>query len=124
MISAGTWTYDSTKSVGYRENTPDSISKGALDCDYFYLRALVKNFDRCGGPFYRKNLARQARRAMGIAFVDSPPEHYARIRSLAWPHLSAFYRFAYTLGELYPSLIRVLMKAKRRIVMGPQSIQS
>src|SRR6266480_6877338 len=36
MVVDHTWTYDTVKSVGYRENTPGSISKAELECDYFY----------------------------------------------------------------------------------------
>ena len=92
MIADQTWTYDTVKSAGYRENTPGSLSKAEMECDYFYLRALVKNLDRVRSPAYRRHLAREARRAMGIAFVDGSSEHYARIRDLAWVHLSAKYR--------------------------------
>ena len=30
---------DTVKSAGYRENTPDCLSKVEMECDYFYLRA-------------------------------------------------------------------------------------
>ena len=50
MIADQTWTYDTVKSVGYRENTPGSVSKAEAECDYFYLRALVKNLDRVHSP--------------------------------------------------------------------------
>jgi glycosyltransferase involved in cell wall biosynthesis len=113
MIADQTWTYDTLKSVAYRENTPGSLSKA--ECDYFYLRALVKNIDRVRSLSYRKHLARQARRAMGIAFVDGPGEHYTLIRELAWPHLSAKYRYLYRCASIWPGIARRLMRAKRRI---------
>src|SRR5438093_11430156 len=77
VIADRTWTYDTVKSVGYREATPESISKDEIECDYYYLRALVKNLDRINNPRHRKHLARQARRAMGIAFVAGPADDYA-----------------------------------------------
>ena len=97
MIAERTWTYDTVKSVGYRENTPGSLSKDEAECDYFYLRALVKNLGRAQDDAYCAHLARQARRAMGIAFVDGPAEHYAAIRELAWPHLAPKYRLLLSL---------------------------
>jgi glycosyltransferase involved in cell wall biosynthesis/LmbE family N-acetylglucosaminyl deacetylase len=118
MIADQTWTYDTVKSVGYRENTPGSLSKAEADCDYFYLRSLVKNCDRVRSPHYRKHLAREARRTMGIAFVDGPREHYTRIRDLSWPHLPPMYKFFYGCATMWPSPMRGLIKAKRRIVMG------
>jgi hypothetical protein len=122
MIADHTWTYDTVKSVGYRENTPGSLSKADTECDYFYLRALVKNRDRVRTPHYQKHLTRQARRAMGIAFTDGPSEHYARIREMSWPHLPSMYKFFYGCATMLPGPIRGLIKAKRRIVMGASNV--
>lgn len=117
MIADRTWTYDTVKSVGYRENTPGSISKDEIECDYYYLRALVKNLDKVTSPLHKEYLAGQARRAMGIAFVEAElnPEHYASIRELAWPHLSPAYRGFYTAAGIFPALARKAMKVKRRM---------
>jgi len=117
MIADRTWTYDTVKSVGYRENTPCSLSKAEAECDYFYLRALVKNLDRVRCQIYRKHLAREARRAMGIAFVHDPVEQYPLIRELAWVHLSPKYRCFYRCASAWPSLARGLIRAKRWIMM-------
>src|SRR5262249_336142 len=118
MIADQTWTYDTVKSVGYRENTPGSLSKVDTECDYFYLRALVKNCDRVPSPLYQKHLTRQARRAMGIAFIDGPSEHYARIREMSWPYLPPMYKFFYGCAKVWPCPIRGLIKVKRRIMTG------
>jgi glycosyltransferase involved in cell wall biosynthesis len=117
MIEDQPWTYDTVHSVGYRENVPNSLSKAEMECDYFYLRALVKNRDRVASPSFGEHLERQARRAMGIAFVGGSGDHYARIRELAWRHLPAGYRFAYLCASAWPSLGRALIKAKRRVTM-------
>jgi glycosyltransferase involved in cell wall biosynthesis/LmbE family N-acetylglucosaminyl deacetylase len=117
VIANRSWTYDTVKAVGYRETTPGSLSKDDTECDYFYLRALVKNLHCADGSFYREHLARQARRAMGIALVDGPTEHYARIRELSLPHLPPLYKFFYSCVALWPGTIRRLVKAKRRIMM-------
>jgi glycosyltransferase involved in cell wall biosynthesis len=115
MIAGQTFAYDTVKSVKYRETTPDSISKNELECDYYYLKALIKNLDLIKTPLHREHLARQARRAMGIAFADASAEHYARIRRLAWPHLPLFYKFFYAVGAACPWALRGAMKAKRRL---------
>src|SRR5262245_50054747 len=124
MIADQSWTYDTVKSVGYRENTPGSISKAEAECDYFYLRALVKNHDRVRSSVYRRHLTREARRAMGIAFVDGSSEHYALIHDLAWWHLSAKYRCFYRCASAWPSLARGLIRTKRwimtRVHVGPK----
>jgi glycosyltransferase involved in cell wall biosynthesis len=115
MIADRTWSYDTVKSVGYRENTPGSISKAELECDYFYLRALVKNIDRVRGDAYRRHLARESRRAMGRAFVDAPEAHYARVRELAWQHLPPAYRLFYGCANAWPGLARRAISVKRRM---------
>jgi glycosyltransferase involved in cell wall biosynthesis len=117
VIEGRTWTYDTVKGAGYRDAVPGSLSRDELECDYYYLRALAKNAARIGTPLFCKYLARQARRAMGIAFVDGSKEQYARIRALAWPHLSTAYRFFYAWAEVTPGLARAMMKTKRRMVM-------
>jgi glycosyltransferase involved in cell wall biosynthesis len=121
MIAGRTWTYDTVKSVGYRENTPGSISKAELECDYFYLRALVRNIDRVRCDTFRRHLARESRRAMGRAFVDAPAAHYARVRELAWRHLPVAYRLFYGCAGAWPGLARGAMKAKRRMMGMPPS---
>src|SRR5262249_32292780 len=55
---------------------------------------------------------------MGIAFIDGPSEHYARIRKMSWPHLPPMYKFFYGCAKVWPGPIRGLIKAKRRIVTG------
>ncbi len=122
VIASRTWTYDTVKSVGYRAGTPGSISKEEMECDYYYLRALVKNLYHIDCIPARYHLARQARRAMGIAFVDGTPEHYARIREIAWPHLPHLLKLFYNIGSLYPLLLRTVMRARRRIVMTPSLV--
>jgi len=117
-IAGRTWTYDTIKGAGYREAVPGSLSRDELECDYYYLRALERNAARISSPLFAEYLARQARRAMGIAFVDGSKDHYARIRELAWPHLPPFYRFFYSLASVSPGLARAVIKAKRQMVMS------
>jgi glycosyltransferase involved in cell wall biosynthesis/LmbE family N-acetylglucosaminyl deacetylase len=117
MIAGRTWTYDTTTQVGYRENTPGSLSKDVLECDYYYLRALVKNLPP-DARLYRKHLRRSARAAMGIAFTHGSTEQYDRIRRLASSHLSPIYKFAYVCASVWPGLIRQLINSKRRLLMS------
>jgi glycosyltransferase involved in cell wall biosynthesis len=118
VVAGRTWTYDVVKGAGYRRTVPGSISRQEQECDYYYLRALDKNAAQIRSPLFRSHFARQARRAMGIAFVDGPAEHYEQIRLLAWPRLPWMYRLLYSAARLSPGLVRELMRAKRRIVMG------
>jgi glycosyltransferase involved in cell wall biosynthesis/LmbE family N-acetylglucosaminyl deacetylase len=121
MILSGTWTYDTVKQAGYREGTPDALSRDEAECDLFYLRALVRNLPP-HSPRYRQHLARQARRAMGRAFVDGSPEHFAQIKKLSWPHLPILYRSFYKLSAWQPRLARNLVKAKRRRLMNGRAV--
>jgi teichuronic acid biosynthesis glycosyltransferase TuaG len=118
VVAGRTWTYDVVKGAGYRRTVPGSISRQEQECDYYYLRALDKNAAQIRSPLFRSHFARQARRAMGIAFVDGPPEHYEAIRVLAWPRLPRMYRLLYSAARIWPGLVRELMRARRRIVMG------
>jgi hypothetical protein len=68
-------------------------------------------------------LAREARRAMGRAFVDGGAEHFAAIRDLAWVHLPLNYRVLYRGALLWPGLARSLIRARRRLVI-PQASAS
>ncbi len=113
MIATGTWTYDTEKGAGYREATPGSISKNELECDYYDIRALVKNLELTRSSLQRDYLCRQSRRAMGIAFMEGDGAHYARIKSLAWDYLSENLRRFYTFAGYAPRLGRNLITVKR-----------
>jgi glycosyltransferase involved in cell wall biosynthesis len=115
VIAGRTWSYDTVKGAGYREAVPGSLSKDEAECDYYYLRALSKNAAHVGGLLFHSHLGRHSRRAMGRAFVDGSPEQYARVRALAWPHLSPFFRGLYSIASVCPDLARKLMRARRRL---------
>lgn len=118
MIHGHTWTYDSERTVGYRENTPGSISKALVNCELFHLRALLKNSDRYrGDPHLAAEIAEAARRAMGLAFVDGAPGEFAAVRALAWPYLSPGFQRWYRWAPLAGPLTRAAMRVRRRIVM-------
>lgn len=113
MISGGGWTYDTAFTAGYRENTPNSISRAELECDYFYLRTLTRNLGATPGPAQLRYLARQCRRALGISMTCGDAEHYSRVRDLAMPHLSWKLRVSYGIAERAPHLAASMLKAKR-----------
>jgi glycosyltransferase involved in cell wall biosynthesis len=121
VIAGGTWIYDSVKSAAYRHGTPGGISENLRECEYYYLRALSKNLERVDSQLLRHSLSERARRAMGVACADGPPEHYARIRDVAWPHLSPLVRMFYRCGSVSPGLLRWLIKTKRHIAQSRYS---
>jgi glycosyltransferase involved in cell wall biosynthesis len=118
VIHGHTWTYDSERTVGYREGTPGSISKALVDCEYFHLRALLKNSDLYrDDPNLAAEIAEAARRLMGLAFVDGTSEEFESARALAWPHLSRNFQLWYRWAPLAGPLARAAMRARRRVVM-------
>jgi hypothetical protein len=117
VIADRTWVYDTSKGYAYRVDTPGSISRNEAECDYYYLRALDKNLAGHHSMLLQHYLSRQARRAMGIAFVTGPKEHYRNIRAIAWPHLPWPFKIFYACGTLDPGLLRWAMKLRRRFVL-------
>lgn len=118
MIHGKTWTYDSERTVGYREGTPGSISKALVDCEHFHLRALLKNSDRYrGDPNLAAEIAEAARRLMGLAFVDGTPREFESARALAWPYLSRNFQRWYRWAPFAGPVARAAMRARRRVVM-------
>lgn len=118
MIHGQTWTYDSERTVGYREDTPGSISKALVSCDYFHLRALLKNSGLYrDDPHLAGEIAEAARRLMGMAFVDGGPGEFEQARQLAWPYLSRGFQQWYRWSPVIGPLARTAMRLRRRIVM-------
>ncbi|HEX8295730.1 MAG TPA: glycosyltransferase family A protein [Chthoniobacteraceae bacterium] len=121
MIHGHTWTYDSVRTVGYREGTPGSISKAVVSCEYFNLRALLKSRDRfAGNPHFAEEIAGSARRLMGLAFVDGASGEFASARKLAWPYLDPRLRAWYRGASLIAPLARLAMRLRRRVIMRPE----
>lgn len=117
VIRDRTWTYDTVKGMGYREQTPQSISRNELECDYFYLKALTRNLGELISIEEHRYLRLQSRRAMGIAFTSDRPDHYRRIRELAWPYLSWKHRLFYSVAQLVPRLSIGLLSLKRKLAL-------
>jgi glycosyltransferase involved in cell wall biosynthesis len=118
MIHGHTWTYDTERSAGYRVTTPGSISKAVVDCEYFHLRALLKNSDRYRTAAMRKLIATSARRLMGLAFVDGAPGEFAKARTLAWPYLTPQFQAYYRWGPRVAGPLRWGMRVRRRLMWG------
>lgn len=115
VLRGHTWTCDSVKSAGYRLDTPGSISKNLADCEYYYLRALLKNEPGYDGPAMRQLIATSARRAMSLSFVDGSPDLYQKTRELAWPRIKPSFRFCYRCADACPAALRYGVRMKRWI---------
>ncbi len=121
VVHGRTWSYDTIKSAGYREDTPGSISKNLIDCEYYYLRALLKNSVRYPTPEMQQLIHTSARRGMGLAFVDGSSRQYQQQIELAWPYLDPMFQAFYRLAWIYPPAFRRLLRIRRRIVWGKHS---
>jgi glycosyltransferase involved in cell wall biosynthesis len=115
MIHNQTWTWDALPTVAYRLDTPGSICRNYAECEYYALRALVRNKDAYRGPAMDELLAKTARKVMTLGFADGTPEQYRRYRELAWPYLPARLRAVYRVAGLLPPVSRGLIRAKRAL---------
>lgn len=113
LIHDHTWAWDATPTVAYRVDTPGSICRSYAECEYYYLRALLRNRDAYAGAAVDALVAKIARKVMTLGFADGTPEQYRRYRELAWPHLPPKVRAAYRMAGLVPPLARGLIRAKR-----------
>jgi glycosyltransferase involved in cell wall biosynthesis len=115
MIHNRTWTWDAVPTVAYRLDTPGSICRNYAECEYYALKALVRNGDAYSGPVMDELLTKTARKVMTLGFTNGTPEQYRRYRELAWPYLPARVRAVYRAAGLVPPLARGLIRAKRAL---------
>jgi glycosyltransferase involved in cell wall biosynthesis/LmbE family N-acetylglucosaminyl deacetylase len=115
VISNGDWAYDSRKSAGYRVDTPGSISKNELECDYFELLALQKFRKKYDSKAFKTFYQSTARRALGIAIASENPHHYHTIYALAKKELGFFKRLFYFLAGKFYSAFAFAYKLKNNI---------
>jgi glycosyltransferase involved in cell wall biosynthesis len=115
MIHNRTWAWDAVPTVAYRRDTPGSICRNYAECEYYALRALVRNRAAYSGPAMDELLTKTARRVMTLGFTDGTPEQYRRYRELAWPYLPGRVRAVYRAAGLVPPLARGLIRAKRAL---------
>jgi glycosyltransferase involved in cell wall biosynthesis len=115
VIRDRTWTYDTVKSMGYREATPGSISKSLVSCEYYAMRALVKNREGLEGPEFDRLAESTARRTMSVVFNDGDPSDFNRAWEISRPHLPRGYQLFYDAAAKFPRLFRLAVQVKRRL---------
>ena len=114
-MSAGrTWAYDTQLHATYRADTPGSISRNEPECEYYFLKALLRHRAAFAGPAMDALIAQSARRAMSLNFVDATWAEYQRARDLAIAHVPAKFAWGYRLGALCPPVMRAMIRRKRR----------
>jgi glycosyltransferase involved in cell wall biosynthesis/LmbE family N-acetylglucosaminyl deacetylase len=115
VISNGNWAYDSRRSAGYREETPGSISRNELECDYFELLALRKFANRYNSKLFKAYFRRTARRALGIAITADDSQHFEAVYSLAAQDSGIFQWLFYSFAKPQIKLVSGIFKLKRKI---------
>ncbi|HEX9998186.1 MAG TPA: glycosyltransferase [Abditibacterium sp.] len=108
-----TWAYHPIPAAQYRVDTPGSISKSMISCEYFYLRALLKN--RAGYPHQAMEelLSDSARKLMSLSFVDGQNDDFKRACGIARPLLPVFYRLFYVGAALCRPAFQSAIRLKR-----------
>ena len=114
VVADHTWAWGAEPAARYRVDTPGSISKAVVEAEYFQLRALLRNREPFDGPATDALLAATARKAMSLALADGTAGDLARVRPLAWPHLSGSFRLAYRAADLCGPAVRAAVRLKRR----------
>ena len=119
-ISRGTWAYGAQSAMAYRVDSAGSLSKAVIKSAIFYLRALLKNREYCVGAAMRMLIARNARHALSLAFVDGTRADFSAAWSLARPHISPRLRLFYRVARPLRPLARGAIRLKRRWVWRGQ----
>lgn len=116
MLAGRTWAYDTRSHAIYRHRTPGGISTAVVECEYFFLRALLKNAENYRNQGMHTLVGTAARRSVSLAFVDGTDKEFELARGQAWPHLTPGFRVMYRLAGLFPGLFKAVIRAKRRVV--------
>jgi glycosyltransferase involved in cell wall biosynthesis len=115
VLQDRTWAYQSRPAAIYRTETPGSISRHLSECEFFFLRALLRFEPGYRGQEWDQLIATSARRGMSLSFVDGEPTLYKMVRTQSWPYLSGRLRFAYQAAGIAPIVLRSAIQLKRAI---------
>ncbi len=119
-LSGGTWAYGAQGAMAYRTDTAGSLSKAVIKSAYFYVVALLKNREGLESEALRVLIARNARHALSLAFVDGSRTDFEAAWRLARPHLSPRLRAFYALARPVRFAARGAIRLKRRWVWRGQ----
>lgn len=115
-ISHGAWAYGARSAAAYRVDTAGSLSKAVIKSAYFYMPALLNNRAPLESEALRTLIARNARHALSLAFVDGSRDDFNAAWRMARPHISPRLRAFYALARLIRPLARGAIRLKRRWV--------
>jgi glycosyltransferase involved in cell wall biosynthesis len=112
MICHGTWTFDPTPAAIVQRNTPGSISRALVECSYFFLLGLQKNYAAYQSPEMDYFLRQKARGALRDALTFGTTKEIIKMWEISRPVLSPSERMVYSLLMLIPNMSRYLYKFK------------
>jgi glycosyltransferase involved in cell wall biosynthesis len=115
LIYNQTWSWDVVPTVAYRVDTPGSICRNYSECEYYYLKALIRNEHAYPGAAMDALLTKSARKVMTLGFVDVATNSSQSYRELARPYLPPHVRMAYSCAGLAPQFARWLIRLKRAL---------
>lgn len=115
LVHGKTWAWDAVPTVAYRVDTPGSICSNYAECEYYYLKAMIRNKDLYPCPAMSSRLTMIARKVMTLGFTDGSPQDYVQARQLAWPYLPPRIRLAYRIAGLVPGVARAAVRLKRAL---------
>ena len=119
-INCGTWGYGARSAMAYRVDTPGSQTKSVIKSAYFNVRALLKNRAYFPVEAMQSLIARNARHALSLAFVDGTRADFGAAWRLTRSHISPRLRAFYRLVRPFRFLARGAIRLKRRWVWRHQ----
>ncbi len=115
-IAGKTWAWDTRIHAAYRVDTPGSISKSVVECENYYLRALLRHKATFVCPAMAHLLRTHARRAMSLSFVDGNPALFREARTLGARFVPWYFRLVYGAASVCPGVLRAAIRLKRKWV--------
>ncbi|MCW8131531.1 MAG: glycosyltransferase family 2 protein [Planctomycetota bacterium] len=118
VLKGRTWSYDPRTSSAIRTGRPGRISAATAECEYFLLRALLRNREAYSGATMDRYLAYAAWTSVRESALHGSSADRAKARAQAWPWLGAKDRLRCAGFELCPPLFRWLIKRRDRAQEG------
>jgi hypothetical protein len=122
VIHDRTWAFSTVPSSAYQQDTPGSISRVPASCEFYLLRAYLKNRDKYPMSEMDELIRLQARRVLSTAFTDGDEDDRAEARKLAWRHLRPGDRRIFQFFDKMPGLYRRL-NCIRRWILKPRLLR-
>jgi len=121
VIDGRTWTFDPTPGVIYQRDTPYSISRNVVDCEYDYMQGVVNNIASYDGPSYRNWVRDRGKAAIRSAVLFGNRTEQRRAYFLAKKFLPTWQSWMIGMLMRVPSLFRVSLQLREAQKTGQSS---